>query len=87
MRRIAERRINPIRRHGHIVERFVVVNTTIENRTISPDQFEDIIEFATGKMSVMRLKFALGKEVSIHGLMGPAQDSIVITLGKYLCEA
>mgnify|MGYP006916022494 CR=1 FL=1 len=87
MRRIAEKRINPVRRHGHIVERFVVVNTTIESSTISPDQFEDILEFVAGKMSLMRLKFALGKEITVYGLMGPAQDSIVVTLGKYLCEA
>ena len=86
MRRIAERRICHVRRNGHLVERFVHVVTTIDNRTISPDQFNDIVEFANGHMTLMRLKFALGKEISIHGLMGPAQDTIVITLGRYLCE-
>ena len=89
MRRIAEQHIQPTRRNGHIVERYVHVVHMYEDRTISPDQYEDILEFVAGckHMTIMQLKCCLGCEVYLHGLMGPAQDTIVVTLGKYLCEA
>ena len=86
MRRIVEERINPTRRHGHLVERFIHVIEMHDNRTISPDQYEDIINFANGHMTIDRLKCCLGKEIYLHGLMGPYQDTIVITLGEYLSD-